>query len=120
MKLNDEFGFKVDVPPSRLLPVTPTSGGGGDAPNQANTVYCKNSACKATMKQGDTFCKRCSCCICHKYDDNKDPSLWMICSTDPPFQGPACGGRGLPATGGRTAAATVINGERRRLDRLGD
>ncbi|CAI0474740.1 unnamed protein product [Linum tenue] len=81
---------KMDVPPSRLLPVTPTSGG-GDAPNQANTVYCKNSACKATMKQGDTFCKRCSCCICHKYDDNKDPSLWMICSTDPPFQGPACG-----------------------------
>jgi hypothetical protein len=58
--------------------------------DQGNTVYCKNSACRATLRPDDTFCKRCSCCICHRYDDNKDPSLWLICSSEPPFQGVAC------------------------------
>ncbi|KAL9399515.1 hypothetical protein Peur_008476 [Populus x canadensis] len=58
--------------------------------DQGNTVYCKNSACRATLRPADTFCKRCSCCICRQYDDNKDPSLWLICSSEPPFQGVAC------------------------------
>lgn len=56
-----------------------------------DTVYCKNSACKAKMNQEDLFCKRCSCCICCQYDDNKDPSLWLICVSDPPFHGVSCG-----------------------------
>ncbi|KAG7021720.1 VIN3-like protein 2 [Cucurbita argyrosperma subsp. argyrosperma] len=54
-------------------------------------VYCRNSACKATLNEDDKFCKRCSCCICYQYDDNKDPSLWLSCSSDPPFQGTSCG-----------------------------
>lgn len=54
-------------------------------------VYCRNSACKAILNQNDKFCKRCSCCICYQYDDNKDPSLWLSCSSDPPFQGTSCG-----------------------------
>uniref|UniRef100_A0A7N0RCL7 Oberon PHD finger domain-containing protein n=1 Tax=Kalanchoe fedtschenkoi TaxID=63787 RepID=A0A7N0RCL7_KALFE len=54
-------------------------------------IYCKNSACKALMKSEDAFCRRCSCCICYKYDDNKDPSLWLNCSSEPPFQGKSCG-----------------------------
>ncbi|KAL3643046.1 hypothetical protein CASFOL_013861 [Castilleja foliolosa] len=54
-------------------------------------VYCKNSACKAKMNCEDAFCKRCSCCICRRYDDNKDPSLWLICNSDPPFHGMCCG-----------------------------
>ncbi|XP_023006878.1 VIN3-like protein 2 isoform X2 [Cucurbita maxima] len=54
-------------------------------------VYCRNSACKATLNEEDKFCKRCSCCICYQYDDNKDPSLWLSCSSDPPFQGTSCG-----------------------------
>ncbi|KAE9601659.1 putative immunoglobulin-like, oberon, PHD finger domain-containing protein [Lupinus albus] len=53
--------------------------------------YCKNSACKAILNQADVFCKRCSCCICHQYDDNKDPSLWLICSSESPFPGVSCG-----------------------------
>ncbi|XP_057979846.1 VIN3-like protein 2 isoform X3 [Malania oleifera] len=57
----------------------------------ANAVYCKNSACKANLMREDAFCKRCSCCICYRYDDNKDPSLWLICSSEPPFQGDSCG-----------------------------
>ncbi|XP_004296441.1 PREDICTED: VIN3-like protein 2 [Fragaria vesca subsp. vesca] len=57
----------------------------------ANTKFCKNSACRATLNQEDAFCKRCSCCICYQYDDNKDPSLWLVCSSDPPFQGKSCG-----------------------------
>ncbi|KAG2699366.1 hypothetical protein I3760_07G190400 [Carya illinoinensis] len=56
-----------------------------------NTIYCKNSACRATLIRVDEFCKRCSCCICYRYDDNKDPSLWLICSSDPPFHGSSCG-----------------------------
>ncbi|CAN1301998.1 VIN3-like protein 2 [Linum perenne] len=80
----------------RIVDDKKSSAGGGEtesssSPIPSSTVYCKNSACKATMKQDDAFCKRCSCCICCKYDDNKDPSLWMTCSEDPPFQGPACG-----------------------------
>ncbi|XP_073154413.1 VIN3-like protein 2 isoform X2 [Henckelia pumila] len=55
-----------------------------------NTIYCKNSACKAKLNSDDVFCKRCSCCICRQYDDNKDPSLWLICNSDPPFLGMAC------------------------------
>ncbi|XP_051151417.1 VIN3-like protein 2 isoform X2 [Andrographis paniculata] len=56
-----------------------------------NPVYCKNAACKARMTCDDVFCKRCSCCICRKFDDNKDPSLWLICNADPPFHGVSCG-----------------------------
>lgn len=57
----------------------------------SNTTYCKNSACKAKLSNRDVFCKRCSCCICHQYDDNKDPSLWLVCNSDPPFHGNSCG-----------------------------
>lgn len=59
--------------------------------DSGNTMYCKNSACKAKMNQRDVFCKRCSCCICHQYDDNKDPGLWLICNSDAPFRGLSCG-----------------------------
>nr|KYP57474.1 Protein VERNALIZATION INSENSITIVE 3 [Cajanus cajan] len=73
------------------IPVPATSvpvSNGGDV---VSTTYCKNSACKATLNQADAFCKRCSCCICHQYDDNKDPSLWLICSSENPFPGVSCG-----------------------------
>ncbi|GAV66844.1 hypothetical protein CFOL_v3_10354 [Cephalotus follicularis] len=43
---------------------------------------CQNVACRATLNPDDVFCKRCSCCICHLYDDNKDPSLWLTCGFD--------------------------------------
>ncbi|XP_010526345.1 PREDICTED: VIN3-like protein 2 isoform X3 [Tarenaya hassleriana] len=56
-----------------------------------NAIHCKNSACRAVLRQEDKFCRRCSCCICHKYDDNKDPSLWLACSSDPPFSDDSCG-----------------------------
>ncbi|XP_010277518.1 PREDICTED: VIN3-like protein 2 [Nelumbo nucifera] len=58
---------------------------------QFNTVLCQNLACRANLSQQDTFCKRCSCCICHNYDENKDPSLWLTCSSDPPNQDDSCG-----------------------------
>ena len=47
-----------------------------------STWICKNLACKAARPSEDSFCKRCSCCICHKFDDNKDPSLWLVCSSE--------------------------------------
>uniref|UniRef100_A0A5B7AQY6 Putative VIN3-like protein 2 n=1 Tax=Davidia involucrata TaxID=16924 RepID=A0A5B7AQY6_DAVIN len=62
--------------------------GGSDL---GNTIYCKNAACRAKLSQEDAFCKRCSCCICYQYDENKDPSLWLSCSSEPPFQGDSCG-----------------------------
>lgn len=76
--------------PSRLLTssanVSPLV---GDADLDTAT-YCKNAACKARLSKEDTFCKRCSCCICRKYDDNKDPSLWLTCSSEAPFLGDSC------------------------------
>lgn len=48
----------------------------------SNSWICKNSACRAVLSSDDTFCKRCSCCICHLFDDNKDPSLWLVCTSD--------------------------------------
>lgn len=77
--------------PSRLpLPANDVSANNG-AGDVGSIPYCKNTACKATLNEADAFCKRCSCCICHKYDDNKDPSLWLICGSEPPFLGVSCG-----------------------------
>lgn len=56
----------------------------------SNSWICKNSACKAVLSIDDTFCKRCSCCICHLCDDNKDPSLWLVCTTES-GEGDSCG-----------------------------
>ncbi|KAL2929336.1 VIN3-like protein 1 [Bienertia sinuspersici] len=51
---------------------------------------CKNSACRARLTKDDAFCGRCSCCICHQFDDNKDPSLWLTCESESE-QGDSCG-----------------------------
>lgn len=76
--------------PSRLL-VSATNISSSNSESALDTAkYCKNSACKATMSKEDAFCKRCTCCICHTYDDNKDPSLWLTCSSEPPFLGDSC------------------------------
>ncbi|KAI3801631.1 hypothetical protein L1987_29740 [Smallanthus sonchifolius] len=56
-----------------------------------DTKLCKNLACRAKLSQEDGFCKRCSCCICHRFDDNKDPSLWLICNSEYPYEGMSCG-----------------------------
>ncbi|OUZ99741.1 Fibronectin [Macleaya cordata] len=58
---------------------------------QFKTLLCQNLACRATLTPWDAFCKRCSCCICYHFDDNKDPSLWLTCSSDPPNQDDSCG-----------------------------
>ncbi|XP_002975321.2 VIN3-like protein 2 [Selaginella moellendorffii] len=42
-------------------------------------MRCANPSCRAVLHQAGGFCKRCSCWICRKYDDNKDPSLWFVC-----------------------------------------
>ncbi|KAK4276900.1 hypothetical protein QN277_014996 [Acacia crassicarpa] len=49
---------------------------------KVKSLLCRNVACRATLCPEDAFCKRCSCCICHFYDDNKDPSLWLTCGSD--------------------------------------
>ncbi|CAA6666436.1 unnamed protein product [Spirodela intermedia] len=56
----------------------------GNPPDSGNSKswVCMNSACKAVLSSEDTFCKRCSCCICHLFDDNKDPTLWLVCGSD--------------------------------------
>lgn len=59
--------------------------------SEVKTLLCPNVACRATLSQVDGFCKRCSCCVCHHYDDNKDPSLWLTCDSDPPNEGDSCG-----------------------------
>ncbi|KAF3508291.1 hypothetical protein F2Q69_00009847 [Brassica cretica] len=77
---------KVDNPTRYVAPTS-----NNNASGEEKTTYCNNLACRAVMRQEDTFCRRCSCCICRKYDENKDPSLWLTCSSDPPFEGGSCG-----------------------------
>ncbi|XP_027091110.1 VIN3-like protein 2 [Coffea arabica] len=54
-------------------------------------LLCGNLACRAALSTDDAFCKRCSCCICHQYDENKDPSLWLTCDYNYPEEGELCG-----------------------------
>ncbi|XP_028804953.1 VIN3-like protein 1 [Neltuma alba] len=72
--------------PTRLLPTPDQSSDFG----HTNSWICKNSACRAVLSIDDTFCRRCSCCICHLFDDNKDPSLWLVCTSES-AQGDSCG-----------------------------
>ncbi|GMH17460.1 hypothetical protein Nepgr_019301 [Nepenthes gracilis] len=58
---------------------------------QFKFLLCENLACRATLSPAYGFCRRCSCCICHHYDDNKDPSLWLTCNSDPPNANGSCG-----------------------------
>jgi len=76
--------------PSRLLAATHTSPI-LDEKNHDDALFCKNLACRAILSLQDRFCKRCSCCICHQFDDNKDPSLWLVCTSEPPYAGDSCG-----------------------------
>ncbi|XP_068312352.1 VIN3-like protein 2 [Pyrus communis] len=52
---------------------------------------CHNVACKAAFGLEESFCKRCSCCICQLFDDNKDPSLWLTCGSDSADENGPCG-----------------------------
>ncbi|XP_038716607.1 VIN3-like protein 2 isoform X2 [Tripterygium wilfordii] len=54
-------------------------------------IVCQNIACRAPLHTEDAFCKRCSCFICHQYDDNKDPSLWLTCSSEYVEENDSCG-----------------------------
>lgn len=75
--------------PSRL-PILPNNSGVSDVTGPPNNQrFCQNVACRAILRE--KFCRRCSCCICLSYDDNKDPSLWLFCSSDQPFQKDSCG-----------------------------
>ncbi|CAF1698652.1 BnaC03g12980D [Brassica napus] len=42
-------------------------------------ICCENLACRAALGSEDTFCRRCSCCVCQNFDENKDLSLWIAC-----------------------------------------
>ncbi|KAF8084811.1 hypothetical protein N665_0699s0024 [Sinapis alba] len=92
---NSKKQRKVDEPTRYVAPTSNNASGSCNSVNtkgEENTIYCNNLACRAILRQEDSFCRRCSCCICRKYDDNKDPSLWLTCSSDPPFEGgDSCG-----------------------------
>ncbi|KAL8129645.1 hypothetical protein V2J09_018800 [Rumex salicifolius] len=64
--------------PLRYTPATDHS----STLEHSKSWICKNSACRAVISIDDSFCRRCSCCICHKFDDNKDPSLWLVCESE--------------------------------------
>lgn len=59
--------------------------------SETQVLLCHNLVCRATLERDDVFCKRCSCCICHQYDDNKDPSLWLTCDSDSQDETKPCG-----------------------------
>ncbi|KAF3793996.1 VIN3-like protein 2 [Nymphaea thermarum] len=82
-----------------------------------DVVLCQNLVCKANMKPDDAFCKRCSCCICYRYDDNKDPSLWLLCGSDTPNQEDSCGmSYHLECVFKHDKAGLSKNGRQPRLD----
>ncbi|KAM0026251.1 putative chromatin regulator PHD family [Helianthus debilis subsp. tardiflorus] len=62
--------------PIRVPPTTEPQGS-----RFGTTSICRNAACKAVFYDVDRFCKRCSCYICHSFDNNKDPSLWLECAS---------------------------------------
>ncbi|ESQ42664.1 hypothetical protein EUTSA_v10012995mg [Eutrema salsugineum] len=67
---------------SRPLGETSCSDRRNSRKKQKTTSYivcCENLTCRAALGAEDTFCRRCCCCICHKFDDDKDPSLWLTC-----------------------------------------
>ncbi|XP_054786663.1 VIN3-like protein 1 isoform X2 [Prosopis cineraria] len=72
--------------PIRLQPVADQLSDFG----HSDCWICKNSACRAVLSTDDKFCRRCSCCICHLFDSNKDPSLWLVCSSESD-EGDSCG-----------------------------
>ncbi|KAH7290608.1 hypothetical protein KP509_30G057100 [Ceratopteris richardii] len=69
--------------PARVSLAVQTPTGITNTQKSVAAWVCKNTACKAQLPQGTSFCQRCSCCICKKFDDNKDPSLWIVCTPDP-------------------------------------
>lgn len=54
-------------------------------------LLCFNFVCKVILSFNDGFCKRCLCCVCYYYDDNKDLSFWLICDFDFFNGGDLCG-----------------------------
>lgn len=52
---------------------------------------CPNSACKSKLSPSFPFCTRCSCCICKQFDENKDPSLWISCTSHRLDEKAGCG-----------------------------
>ncbi|KAJ7958911.1 VIN3-like protein 2 [Quillaja saponaria] len=85
------FGLKRKrniAPPVQDLNNLPS---GNSTEENVKTLLCQNVVCRATLNPGDAFCNRCSCCICHRWDDNKDSSLWLTCSCDLPSEEESCG-----------------------------
>ncbi|XP_072952913.1 VIN3-like protein 2 isoform X1 [Typha angustifolia] len=103
--------------PSRLPVVTSIIPGTNDIDAVVSTKYCQNLACRATLNIEDIFCRRCSCCICHKYDDNKDPSLWLFCSSEVSSQENSCSlSCHLECALKHERAGIMKNGQCKRLD----
>ena len=72
----------LESPPSSE-PVALEEEGDADG-DKSESSRCRNLACQAAIDPENSFCKRCSCCICYRYDENKDPSLWLVCAADEP------------------------------------
>ena len=43
---------------------------------------CENFGCSSEMGENESFCRRCCCCLCQKFDESRDPSLWIVCKSD--------------------------------------
>ncbi|KAB1203925.1 Protein VERNALIZATION INSENSITIVE 3 [Morella rubra] len=78
-------------PPSQLLTDLNHAPLENNEEERVKILLCQNVACRATLSPGDAFCKRCSCCLCHSFDDNKDPSLWLTCGSDTSLENGLCG-----------------------------
>ncbi|CAM0909604.1 unnamed protein product [Alopecurus aequalis] len=106
---------KNDVPVLPVIASTPVTAGVSAPTNSAR--LCENSAFRAILIPADKFCRRCSCCICFKYDDDKDPSLWLLCSSDQTSQEESCGlSCHLECSFRDERSGILQNGESKKLD----
>ena len=87
--ITDVSGQKVGQSSRGLPPLALDIDMDVQMPEPSLTV-CRNTACKAQLLLGENFCVRCSCCICRSFDDNKDPSLWVVCTPEPNDSGMDC------------------------------
>ena len=56
-----------------------------------NSWICKNPSCRANVPLDDSYCKWCSCCVCHAFDKTNDPTLWLVCESEKPNDVEFCG-----------------------------
>ncbi|GJN09771.1 hypothetical protein PR202_ga27805 [Eleusine coracana subsp. coracana] len=66
------------TPPEEIMNIEAVNGEHPASVKHIGMWICKNLACKAVLRPEDSFCNKCSCYICHRFDVKKDESLCYL------------------------------------------